>query len=123
MARVHTEASTHLQQFKQPANQVKAGLKAEELKQKNKAAEAQYEIQSVYFRTFFICSFFNIQNFILVFICITHQQRAASAPTVKTQFDKLILIFVAQHPEVPIENTTDCLSTMASVCKVMLDTP
>lgn len=56
MARVHTEASAHLQQFKQPANQVKAGLKAE-LKQKNKAAEAQYEIQSVYFRTFLFAVF------------------------------------------------------------------
>lgn len=56
MVRVHTEASTHLQQFKQPANQVKAGLKAE-LKQKNKAAEAQYEIQSVYFRTILFAVF------------------------------------------------------------------
>lgn len=121
MARVHTEASTHLQQFKQPANQVKAGLKAE-LKQKNKAAEAQYEIQSVYFGTFLFAVFL-IHRTVCWFYFITHQQRAASAPTVKTQFDKLILIFVAQHPEVPIENTTDCLSTMASVCKVMLDTP
>lgn len=57
MVRVHTEASTHLQQFKQPANQVKAGLKAEGLKQKNKAAEAQYEIQSVYFRTILFAVF------------------------------------------------------------------
>ncbi|KAF3857724.1 hypothetical protein F7725_010925, partial [Dissostichus mawsoni] len=27
------------------------------------------------------------------------------------------------NPDLPIENTTDCLSTMASVCKVMLETP
>ncbi|XP_054624712.1 CYFIP-related Rac1 interactor B-like isoform X2 [Dunckerocampus dactyliophorus] len=27
------------------------------------------------------------------------------------------------NPDVPIENTTDCLSTMACVCKVMLETP
>lgn len=28
-----------------------------------------------------------------------------------------------QHSDLPLENTTDCLSTMASVCKVMLETP
>uniref|UniRef100_A0A8C3DF70 CYFIP related Rac1 interactor A n=1 Tax=Corvus moneduloides TaxID=1196302 RepID=A0A8C3DF70_CORMO len=28
-----------------------------------------------------------------------------------------------QNKTLPIENTTDCLSTMASVCKVMLETP
>uniref|UniRef100_A0AAQ4RTW4 CYRIA/CYRIB Rac1 binding domain-containing protein n=1 Tax=Gasterosteus aculeatus aculeatus TaxID=481459 RepID=A0AAQ4RTW4_GASAC len=28
-----------------------------------------------------------------------------------------------KNVDVPIENTTDCLSTMASVCKVMLETP
>uniref|UniRef100_A0A3P9L0P5 Family with sequence similarity 49 member Ba n=1 Tax=Oryzias latipes TaxID=8090 RepID=A0A3P9L0P5_ORYLA len=31
--------------------------------------------------------------------------------------------FVSDNPDVPIENTTDCLSTMACVCKVMLETP
>lgn len=68
MARVHTEASTHLQQFKQPANQVKAGLKAEELKQKNKAAEAQYEIQSVYFRTFVFTEFLILNCMLVLFV-------------------------------------------------------
>lgn len=28
-----------------------------------------------------------------------------------------------QNKNLPIENTTDCLSTMASVCRVMLETP
>lgn len=28
-----------------------------------------------------------------------------------------------QNKNLPIENTTDVLSTMASVCKVMLETP
>lgn len=28
-----------------------------------------------------------------------------------------------QNKNLPIENTTDCLSTMATVCKVMLETP
>ncbi|XP_024124627.1 CYFIP-related Rac1 interactor B isoform X1 [Oryzias melastigma] len=31
--------------------------------------------------------------------------------------------FVSDNPDVPVENTTDCLSTMACVCKVMLETP
>ncbi|KAF3836329.1 hypothetical protein F7725_028887 [Dissostichus mawsoni] len=31
--------------------------------------------------------------------------------------------FVSENKNLPIENTTDCLSTMASVCKVMLETP
>lgn len=30
--------------------------------------------------------------------------------------------FSSQNKNLPIENTTDCLSTMASVCKVMLET-
>lgn len=33
------------------------------------------------------------------------------------------LFFWQQHSDLPLENTTDCLSTMASVCKVMLETP
>lgn len=31
--------------------------------------------------------------------------------------------FLLQNKNLPIENTTDCLSTMASVCRVMLETP
>ncbi|XP_051952440.1 CYFIP-related Rac1 interactor A-like isoform X3 [Xyrauchen texanus] len=31
--------------------------------------------------------------------------------------------FVTVNKTLPLENTTDCLSTMASVCKVMLETP
>ncbi|KAJ3606889.1 hypothetical protein NHX12_026407 [Muraenolepis orangiensis] len=31
--------------------------------------------------------------------------------------------FVTENKTLPLENTTDCLSTMASVCKVMLETP
>ena len=30
--------------------------------------------------------------------------------------------FVSENKNLPIENTTDCLSTMASVCRVMLET-
>uniref|UniRef100_H3AI63 CYFIP related Rac1 interactor B n=1 Tax=Latimeria chalumnae TaxID=7897 RepID=H3AI63_LATCH len=32
-------------------------------------------------------------------------------------------ILLSENKSLPIENTTDCLSTMASVCKVMLETP
>lgn len=33
------------------------------------------------------------------------------------------LLRFLQNKNLPIENTTDCLSTMATVCKVMLETP
>nr|XP_020515307.2 protein FAM49B-like [Labrus bergylta] len=35
----------------------------------------------------------------------------------------MLMLLLLQNPDLPTENTTDCLSTMASVCKVMLDTP
>ncbi|XP_028987898.1 CYFIP-related Rac1 interactor B isoform X2 [Betta splendens] len=47
---------------------------------------------------------------------------ANATPMLKTLSDATSK-FVSDNPEVPIENTTHCLSTMASVCKVMLETP
>ncbi|CAL8277673.1 unnamed protein product [Lota lota] len=47
---------------------------------------------------------------------------ANATPMLKTLSDGTTK-FVSDNPEVPIENTTDCLSTMACVCKVMLETP
>ncbi|KAM9321748.1 CYFIP-related Rac1 interactor B [Pholidichthys leucotaenia] len=47
---------------------------------------------------------------------------ASATPMLKTLSDATSK-FVSDNPDVPIENTTDCLSTMASVCKVMLETP
>ncbi|KAF0046420.1 hypothetical protein F2P81_000053 [Scophthalmus maximus] len=47
---------------------------------------------------------------------------ASSTPMLKTLSDATSK-FVSDNPDVPIENTTDCLSTMACVCKVMLETP
>lgn len=47
---------------------------------------------------------------------------ASSTPMLKTLSDATTK-FVSDNPDVPLENTTDCLSTMASVCKVMLETP
>lgn len=47
---------------------------------------------------------------------------ASSTPMLKTLSDATTR-FVTENPDVPLENTTDCLSTMASVCKVMLETP
>lgn len=35
----------------------------------------------------------------------------------------LLSFFAKQNKNLPIENTTDVLSTMATVCKVMLETP
>jgi len=31
--------------------------------------------------------------------------------------------FVSQHKDLPVENTTDCLSTMANICRVMIENP
>ena len=31
--------------------------------------------------------------------------------------------WLCQNKDIPIENTTDCLSTMASICRVMIDNP
>ncbi|GAA6108395.1 CYFIP-related Rac1 interactor B [Tachysurus ichikawai] len=47
---------------------------------------------------------------------------ANATPMLKTLSDATTK-FVSENSDLPIENTTDCLSTMASVCKVMLDTP
>ncbi|XP_056266541.1 CYFIP-related Rac1 interactor B-like [Pseudoliparis swirei] len=47
---------------------------------------------------------------------------ASATPMLKTLSDATAS-FVSQNPDVPLENTTGCLSTMASVCKEMLETP
>lgn len=47
---------------------------------------------------------------------------ADATPMLKTLSDGTTR-FVSENKNLPIENTTDCLSTMASVCKVMLETP
>ncbi|XP_061835153.1 CYFIP-related Rac1 interactor B-like [Nerophis lumbriciformis] len=47
---------------------------------------------------------------------------ASATPMLKTLSDGTSK-FVSDNPNVPVENTTDCLSTMACVCKVMLETP
>uniref|UniRef100_A0AAY4DWA2 CYRIA/CYRIB Rac1 binding domain-containing protein n=1 Tax=Denticeps clupeoides TaxID=299321 RepID=A0AAY4DWA2_9TELE len=47
---------------------------------------------------------------------------ANATPMLKTLSDATTK-FVSENADLPLENTTDCLSTMASVCKVMLETP
>ncbi|KAG7231180.1 hypothetical protein INR49_012011 [Caranx melampygus] len=47
---------------------------------------------------------------------------ADATPMLKTLSDGTTK-FVSENKNLPIENTTDCLSTMATVCKVMLETP
>ncbi|KAM6953888.1 CYFIP-related Rac1 interactor B [Aplochiton taeniatus] len=47
---------------------------------------------------------------------------ANATPMLKTLSDATTK-FVSDNPDIPIENTTDSLSTMATVCKVMLETP
>lgn len=37
--------------------------------------------------------------------------------------ERLFFVPVLQNKTLPIEDTTDCLSTMACVCRVMLETP
>lgn len=47
--------------------------------------------------------------------------------TSKQRCESILILFLCccflQNKNLPIENTTDCLSTMATVCKVMLETP
>merc|ERR1712232_874202 len=31
--------------------------------------------------------------------------------------------FVAEHPEIPVEHTTDCFGIMSTVCRVMIESP
>ncbi|MBZ3890977.1 Protein FAM49A [Sciurus carolinensis] len=47
---------------------------------------------------------------------------AEATPMLKT-LSNATMHFVSENKTLPIENTTDCLSTMTSVCKVMLETP
>uniref|UniRef100_A0A8D3E7T6 CYRIA/CYRIB Rac1 binding domain-containing protein n=1 Tax=Scophthalmus maximus TaxID=52904 RepID=A0A8D3E7T6_SCOMX len=47
---------------------------------------------------------------------------AEATPMLKT-LSNATTNFVTENKTLPLENTTDCLSTMASVCKVMLETP
>ncbi|XP_039604868.1 CYFIP-related Rac1 interactor A [Erpetoichthys calabaricus] len=47
---------------------------------------------------------------------------AEATPMLKT-LSNATTAFVSENKTLPLENTTDCLSTMASVCKVMLETP
>jgi len=53
---------------------------------------------------------------------VTHHMVCSSTRRQK-MFTAVSDWLVGQNPDVPIENTTDCLSTMACVCKVMLETP
>ncbi|XP_017264718.1 protein FAM49A isoform X2 [Kryptolebias marmoratus] len=47
---------------------------------------------------------------------------AEATPMLKT-LSNATTNFVTENKTLPLDNTTDCLSTMASVCKVMLETP
>lgn len=47
---------------------------------------------------------------------------AQATPMLKTLSD-ITSQFVSQHKELPVEQTTDCLSTMANICRVMIENP
>nr|XP_029512144.1 protein FAM49A-like [Oncorhynchus nerka] len=47
---------------------------------------------------------------------------AEATPMLKT-LSNATTKFVSENKTLPIEDTTDCLSTMACVCRVMLETP
>lgn len=47
---------------------------------------------------------------------------ANSTPMLKVLSDATTK-FVSTHKDLPVENTTDCLSTMANICKVMIESP
>lgn len=61
--------------------------------------------------------------------CVPHEMAnrmslfyANSTPMLKMLSDTTST-FVSQHKEIPVENTTDCLSTMANICRVMIENP
>ncbi|XP_076462433.1 CYFIP-related Rac1 interactor B-like isoform X2 [Babylonia areolata] len=47
---------------------------------------------------------------------------AHSTPMLKSLSD-ITSHFVSQHKELPVEQTTDCLKTMANICRVMIENP
>jgi len=47
---------------------------------------------------------------------------AHATPMLKTLSDTTTK-FVSENKELPVENTTDCLSTMAKICRVMIENP
>merc|ERR1712168_155249 len=47
---------------------------------------------------------------------------AHATPMLKTLSDTTSR-FVSENKDLPVENTTDCLSTMASICRVMIENP
>lgn len=47
---------------------------------------------------------------------------AQATPMLKTLSD-ITTQFVSQHKELPVEQTTDCLSTMANICRLMIENP
>ncbi|XP_013410692.1 protein FAM49B [Lingula anatina] len=47
---------------------------------------------------------------------------AHATPMLKTLSDTTTK-FVSENKDIPVENTTDCLSTMASICRVMIENP
>lgn len=47
---------------------------------------------------------------------------AHSTPMLKSLSD-ITSQFVSQHKELPVEQTTDCLRTMANICRVMIENP
>jgi len=69
-----------------------------------------YAIILVLYRIFFVSS--NMQ---------TDFCRHAESNTLGLQFPVCVVLF--QNKDIPIENTTDCLSTMASICRVMIENP
>ncbi|CAL1544339.1 unnamed protein product [Lymnaea stagnalis] len=47
---------------------------------------------------------------------------AQATPMLKSLSD-VTAKFVSQHKDLPVEQTTDCLSMMANICRVMIDNP
>ncbi len=56
-------------------------------------------------------------------IAVSHPNICWTVQVVVTYTWIIDFFFFFQNKDLPLENTTDCLSTMARICRVMIENP
>lgn len=122
--REHLETQQAL--FKQFAEILDFVLRFDELKMTNPAIQNDF---SYYRRTLSRRKMANEEEFQEGEVVVTNEMAnrmslfyAQATPMLKTLSDATMR-FVSQHKELPVEQTTDCLKTMANICRVMIGNP
>lgn len=112
--------------FKQFAEILDFVLKFDDLKMTNPAIQNDF---SYYRRTLSRRKMANEDEFHEGEVAVSNEMAnrmslfyAQATPMLKTLSD-ITSHFVSQHKELPVEQTTDCLSTMANICRVMIENP